>query len=237
MRPKTVTKVTAVAVVSKGAADSGSFEAILSAPGEDREGEDVQAAEWQSLPDSIPINVDHNMTTAGLVGSAVPEIQDDGTLKVTGTYASTPLAQTVRTLVTEGHLKSMSVEFFRHTAYADNGDIKSVSRELIGGAFTNYPAQPKAVVLNSKATEGGSSVDLEIDGKRYALTYNVDADGNPVPSELVLDLTEAKTTSDIDADSATAADAAPAEDADDDVVKSLELQAALISIQAMAYTD
>jgi hypothetical protein len=159
--PDTVERKTLTAAIVKDSldTDSGSFEAILSHPDTDREGEQVKTTEWQDLPSRIPLNYDHLMSAEGLVGSGEPVIKD-GALHIKGTFASTPKAQEIRTLVKEGHLTSMSVEFLRKTETDEKG-LKTTTRELIGGAFTPYPAQPKAAILSAKAGARNSAADQQ----------------------------------------------------------------------------
>lgn len=153
MASEIVTK--ADASVQPGADDAdtphGSFEVVLSTPTRDRDGEEVKSEEWeQPLPERITFDVDHGMSVASTVGSGTPHVDDDGRLIVRGTYASTPLAQTTRALVNEGHITSTSVAFLRRTAPVKGGAPK-VTRELLNGAFVAVPANKEALVLSSKA--------------------------------------------------------------------------------------
>lgn len=129
-------------------APHGSFEAILSAPTLDRDGDTLGQDGWKTpLPDRIHIDLDHEMSVAGTVGSAEPFFDSDGTLRIKGTYASTARAQEVRTLVNEGHITTMSVAFMTDR-HAKDG---SPNRELLNGAFVAVPANREARVLASKA--------------------------------------------------------------------------------------
>lgn len=162
MAIESVRKVASAAIVKSSDAPEdgpGTWEAILSHPDIDRDGEEVKTAEWMELPSRIPINIDHDMSTAGIVGSAEPFLGDDGGIHIKGTYASTLEGQKIRTLVNEGHVDTMSVEFYRHTETGEKGAEKSVTRELLGGAFTPYPANTKAKILSSKAGARNSAPD------------------------------------------------------------------------------
>ncbi len=120
----------------------GEFEMILSDDSLDRDGERLWTHEWRDpLPGTIPLKLNHSRDAADIVGSGTPYIDSDGSLKVRGTFASTPQAQHVRTLVTEGHLSSVSVEFLRHP---------DGTAELVGGAFVDVPSNPRARVLAAK---------------------------------------------------------------------------------------
>jgi hypothetical protein len=118
---------------------------LLSNGTRDRDGESISPGSWaQPLPEVIPINANHSADVSDIVGSGRPFIDAEGNLRVQGTFASTPLGQHVRSLVTEGHLRSVSVEFLRRK------DGNATVNELVGGAFVNIPANPEARVLASK---------------------------------------------------------------------------------------
>ncbi len=124
----------------------GTFEVILSAPVQDRDGETLQPDEWEPLPEHITFDIDHGMSVASTVGSGRPELDDQGNLRVRGAYASTELAQTTRALVGEGHIRTTSVAFLRKQNEKDG----KPRRELLNGAFVAVPANPAALVLDSK---------------------------------------------------------------------------------------
>lgn len=144
---------------------TGTFDAVLSTGDKDRDGEYVKALEWQQpLPERIPLNSDHRMDdTLSTIGSGTPTIVD-GKMHIKGTYASTPEGQKMRTLVNEGHVGSMSVEFLRFSEPSTDAEgkaITKVSRELLGGAFTNYPANTQARILASKAGARNNASDAK----------------------------------------------------------------------------
>lgn len=132
----------------------GTFEVILSAPTEDRDGDTLLPDEWkQPLPDKITFDADHGMSVASTVGSGVPSLNDAGELVVSGTYSSLPRAQEVRTLVNEGHISTTSVAFM--TLPKTSKDSKPV-RELLNGAFVAIPSNREALVLSSKGVKAGA---------------------------------------------------------------------------------
>jgi hypothetical protein len=151
--------LTAAIEVKDTGGDTGGFEAILSTPDVDRDGEAIDIKSWGTLPESVPVNVDHNMSVDGLIGTGIPKIED-GVVKLSVTFASTPEAQRVRTLVQEKHIRATSVEFLRKTQ-TDQKGVKTTSREMIGAAVTNYPANPHAVILAAKAGARNSRSDSE----------------------------------------------------------------------------
>ena len=131
----------------------GTFEVILSAPTEDRDGETLLPSEWkQPLPERITFDADHGMSVASTVGSGIPTLNDAGQLVVSGTYSSLPRAQEVRTLVNEGHINTTSVAFMTSRAPQKDGN-GTVTRELLNGAFVAIPSNREALVLSSKAAE------------------------------------------------------------------------------------
>lgn len=143
------------------AAPNGAFEVILSTPTKDRDGETVGAGEWeQPLPEHITFDVDHGMSVASTVGSGTPRLEADGTLRVSGTYASTELAQQTRSLVNEGHVRTVSVAFLRKSQPVKGGKTR-MTRELLNGAFVAVPANPEALVLSSKAGARNSKTDQQ----------------------------------------------------------------------------
>jgi hypothetical protein len=127
--------------------DPGEFDMILSNAAKDRDGDTLRPEDWaRPLPEIISIKANHSRDVSDIVGSGVPFIDGEGNLRVRGSYASTPLAQHIRTLVNEGHLRSVSVELLARK----DADGRVVN-ELVGGAFVDVPANPEARVLVSKA--------------------------------------------------------------------------------------
>lgn len=140
--------------VDDSADPNGEFDLILSAPTLDRDGEVLDTKALEPLPDHISMDVDHGMSVLTTAGSGTPSYDDDGMLRVRGTYSSTPLGQTVRTLVKEGHVRTASVAFIpRETAMKSNAgrQRKHITKgELLNGAFTPVPCNTDAVILSSK---------------------------------------------------------------------------------------
>ena len=128
---------------------NGGFEAILSAPTLDRDGDVFATNEWKTpLPDKITVDVDHEMSVAGTIGSANPYIADDGTLRIRATFASTVKAQEVRTLIQEGHIDSVSVACMTDKALKKAGEP---CRELLNAGVVSVPSNREAKILAAKA--------------------------------------------------------------------------------------
>jgi phage head maturation protease len=144
----------AVGLVDTVETDSpnGAFEVVLSAATLDRDGEIIDSRAFDPLPDHVPFDIDHGMTVQTTVGSGQPYYAEDGSLRVKGTFASTPLAQEVRTLVAEGHIRTTSVTFMAAERVKDEKSVDHVTRaELLNGTFTPVPSNREAVVLSAKA--------------------------------------------------------------------------------------
>jgi len=155
-----------ISPVEDDSAPHGAFDVILSTPARDRDGEEVKSTEWQTpLPDHVTFDVDHGMSVSSTVGSGRPEIQADGSLRVRGTFASTPLAQQTRALVKEGHIRTTSVAFLRKATTDRKDGTPRVTRELLNGAFVAVPANPEAVILSSKAAVKAGARNSAADAK------------------------------------------------------------------------
>jgi len=199
----------------------GEFEAIISTAALDRDGEILDAGWWDPLPESIPIHMDHRVSDVrAVVARAVP-FAEDGVLKARGTYASTPDAQLMRTLVAEGMVTTMSVGY-RQAAYKDDesGTPHLKSGELVEASFVSMPANTEAMVTMAKAANFDTStsdiksmtvtyaVEVETDGddtetKTYEATFTADPESAPEAAPV----TEGST---VETPAAGAAKAAPA---------------------------
>ena len=130
---------------------NGAFEVVLSAPTLDRDGEVIDVRAFEPLPDSIPFHAFHNFTDP--VGRAEPFYDDDGTLHARGTYASTPRAQEIRTLVAEGVIGHTSVGFMAPKREVKDGVTHITAGELLEGSFVSVPSNREAAVMAAKSYE------------------------------------------------------------------------------------
>lgn len=145
------------AIEDAGGDPNGEFDVILSAPTLDRDGEVIDAKVFEPLPDHITFDIDHGMSTATTVGSGVPRYDEQGRLRVKGTYSSIPRAQEVRTLVREGHIRTTSVAFMGAVREEKDGVPHIVKAELLNGAFVPIPSNRESVVLSAKSYEEKAS--------------------------------------------------------------------------------
>lgn len=125
----------------------GAFEAILSAATLDRDGEIIDKGAFDPLPGSIPIHAFHDFHDP--VGKGESFYEDD-VLKVRGVFASTPRAQEIRTLVSEGVIGSMSVGFMGADRKDGEDGVHIKSAELLEGSFVSIPSNREAAVLLAK---------------------------------------------------------------------------------------
>lgn len=133
-------------------APTGSFEAILSVPTVDRDKEVLDSGAFDPLPGHITIDIDHAMTVEKTVGSGRP-FYDGPVLKFEGTYASHPLAQMVRSLVDEGHIRTMSVAYMNSFYEIDQNDGLAHLRkaELLNAGIVGIPSNREALITASKS--------------------------------------------------------------------------------------
>jgi HK97 family phage prohead protease len=140
----------------------GSFEGIMSAPVLDRDGEILDALCFAPLPKHITIDIDHGLSVQTTVGSGEPFYDQEGILRVKGTFASTPLGQQTRTLVKEGHIRHMSVAFRDSIRELDeeSGIVHVRKGELINCTITGIPANT-ATMVTAKVGARNSMKDAE----------------------------------------------------------------------------
>lgn len=130
---------------------NGEFEVVLSAETVDRDGEVIDKGAFEPLPESIPFHAFHDFNDP--IGRAVP-FYDGDVLKARGFFASTPRAQEIRTLVSEGVIGHTSVGFMA-AIREDDADVPHVkSGELLEGSFVSIPSNREASVLMAKGFDG-----------------------------------------------------------------------------------
>ncbi len=143
----------------------GGFEAVLSSPRLDRDGDVIAPGAFDPLPESIPIHLDHEMSTRSLVARAVPFYEGD-VLKARGHFGSDDeLSQAVRAKVASGLIDSMSVGFHRPVfgERSASGARTIIGGELLEASFVSVPANADARVVSAKATTSTSDPDSTSD--------------------------------------------------------------------------
>lgn len=125
---------------------SGEFEAILSVPTIDRDGEIIDAKAFEPLPDFIPIHKYHDFTSP--VASAFP-FYDGDVLKARGVFDPDPESQTFRSKVGRS-VRFMSVGFMA-AIRNDADDVPHItSAELLESSFVTVSSNRDAAVLALK---------------------------------------------------------------------------------------
>lgn len=158
----------AVADIQEADAESphGGFTAVLSTPSLDRDGDRLHRQEWvEPLPERLPLDVDHGMSVADTIGSFRPYFDGDR-LMMQATFASTPRAQEVRTLIKEGHINTVSVAFLTDKNQKDG----SPRREILNAGVVACPSNRDAVILDSKALDKRSE-ELALETKANKEPY------------------------------------------------------------------
>lgn len=151
----------------------GGFTAVLSTPSLDRDGDILTRDEWVTpLPERLPLDIDHNMTVEGTVGSFRPYFDDEGRLMMDATFASTPKAQEVRTLIKEGHIGSVSVAFMTDRSKKDG----TPRRELLNAGVVAIPSNRDAVILSSKAADKDCDWSSDKAAEAEAITTKANGD-------------------------------------------------------------
>jgi HK97 family phage prohead protease len=134
----------------------GEFEVVLSMPTVDRDGEIIDAKAFEPLPESVPFHAFHDFTDP--IGRGVP-FYDGDVLKARGFYASTPRAQEIRALVSDGVIGHTSVGFMPPVREVKEGVPHVTKAELLEGSFVSVPANRDAAVLMAKSGARNSATD------------------------------------------------------------------------------
>lgn len=130
-----------------GADPHGEFEAILSVPTIDRDGEIVDARCFEPLPAEIPIHKFHDFSSP--VATATP-FYDGDILKARGTFDPDPESQAIRTKVGRS-IRYMSVGFMAATRSDQDGVPHITKAELLEASFVSVPSNREAAILAVKS--------------------------------------------------------------------------------------
>jgi hypothetical protein len=138
-------------------ADAGTWTAIASTPSIDRDDEVLEGRCFEPLP-SRPVPVRNGHVAGEQVGSGQPRYEGN-VLLLDGRFASTPKAQEVRTLVTEGHLTSMSVVFLPISDRQVDGRLHITRAELLAVDWVEIPSNRDARVLVARSVRSVPPLD------------------------------------------------------------------------------
>jgi hypothetical protein len=136
----------------------GGFVAVASTPSLDRDGDQIGTEEWLDLPEHITIDSDHGMSVGTTIGSARPFFDAEGRLMIDAAFSSIDRAQEVRTLIKEGHIRTVSVAFLTDRSKKDG----TPRRELLNVGVVAIPSNRDAVILDAKAAKAESVSDAAV---------------------------------------------------------------------------
>lgn len=156
------TKTVAASVKTTSDTGSGGFTAIISAATLDRDGEILDARCFEPLPDRISVDIDHGLSVAATIGSGRPYYEGSN-LMIDAEFSSIPRAQEVRTLVTEGHIRGLSVAFFGAKTTVKDGVRHVTKAELLNVTVTPAPSNREALVVSAKSGRRGHLEVVRID--------------------------------------------------------------------------
>lgn len=126
---------------------NGEFEAILSVPTVDRDGEVIDAGAFNPLPADLAIHKYHDFSEP--VASAVPRYDGD-VLKARGVFDPDPDSQQFRTKVGKS-VRYMSVGFMAATRSDEDGVTHITKAELLEASFVSVPSNREAAILAVKS--------------------------------------------------------------------------------------
>lgn len=125
---------------------NGEFEAILSVPTVDRDGEVIDGRAFEPLPAEIPIHKFHDFSSP--VATATPFYEGD-VLKARGVFDPDPDSQAIRQKVGRS-IRYMSVGFMAATRSDQDGTPHITKAELLEASFVSVPSNREAAILAVK---------------------------------------------------------------------------------------
>lgn len=138
-----------VKTLGDGSDPNGEFEAILSVPTVDRDGEVIDAGAFDPLPAELAIHKFHDFSSP--VATAVP-FYDGDILKARGVFDPDPDTQTFRTKVGRS-VRFMSVGFMAAVRSDSDGVPHITKAELLEASFVSVPSNREAAILAVKSFE------------------------------------------------------------------------------------
>jgi HK97 family phage prohead protease len=146
-------------------------------------------ADWSRSRQPLPLIADHDLSTAGVIGSVYDAREDDVGLRVKARFSSDPKAQSVRTKMIEGHLKGMSFTYqaVRHFPGPFAGKSARFLQELklFEVTVSPFPVNELATASAKAAMTSASINDLPDSAFAYIEPGGKkDAEGKTTPREL-----------------------------------------------------
>lgn len=143
----------------------GEFEAVLSVPVIDRDGEVIVAGAFNPLPAEIPIHKFHDFSSP--VATAVP-FYDGDVLKARGMFDPDPESQAIRSKIGRS-IRYMSVGFMAPSREDRDGVPHITKAELLEASFVSIPSNREAAILAVKAASRTSgTLQVTVDGSKVS---------------------------------------------------------------------
>src|SRR6266702_1571003 len=145
-------------------------------------------ADWSRSRQPLPLIADHDLSTAGVIGS-VHDAREDGIgLRVKARFSSDPKAQSVRTKMIEGHLKGMSFTYQAMKHYMGTVAGKSArflqELKLFEATVSPWPINELATASAKAAMTSASINDLPDSAFAYIQPGGKVVDGKTEPRSL-----------------------------------------------------
>lgn len=161
----------------------GEFEAVLSVPVVDRDGEIVDAGAFDPLPTEIPIHKFHDFSAP--VATAQPYYDGD-VLKARGTFDPDAESQAIRSKVGKS-IRYMSVGFMAASRTEVDGVPHITRAELLEASFVSVPSNREAAILAVKGhqpADTGTALALKAIAERLeSIEAAIAAATSPAPAE------------------------------------------------------
>lgn len=141
-----------------GSDPNGEFEAILSVPVVDRDGEVIDARAFEPLPAELPIHKFHDFSAP--VANAVP-FYDGDILKARGVFDPDPESQAIRQKVGRS-IRFMSVGFMAAERSDQDGVPHITKAELLEASFVSVPSNRDAAILAVKNAHHPAPSELKL---------------------------------------------------------------------------
>ncbi len=132
-------------------------------------------AKWQRSNMAIPLVLDHQHDTDGIIGSVSKLEETQNALRFTAKFSSVAKAQNARTLAKEGHLNGLSIfgPVIKHSFIQKDGrTIRELSElDLMELSLTGFPAQTgaRSTAVKSALTANDKSDEQWISDMQAAL--------------------------------------------------------------------
>jgi HK97 family phage prohead protease len=145
-------------------------------------------ADWSRSRQPLPLIADHDLSTAGVIGSVREAREDAVGLRVKARFSSDAKAQSVRTKIIEGHLKGMSFTYQTVKHYMGQLGGKAArfltELKLFEATVSPWPINELATASAKAAMSSASINDLPDSAFAYIQPGGKVVDGKTEPRSL-----------------------------------------------------